>query len=187
MKTQILFSVLILLLFLEACKEEYIPTELLLNGNVELGSNNPDSWWKKTNTDYVLAWDDEESYSPSKSLKISNQLADSTDFAFWAQTLYDNIPNGENITLKVKIKGNITGDGVSIVIRGDDDSWYTGGDAEQSATTQFNTHIVGTFDWTEYSLTMENVGEEITVLNVYLILLPNTVGEVYFDDISLSY
>ncbi len=166
-----------------------MPTELLLDGNVD--GYNLDSWWqRKSNSDsnHEITWVTEESYSPDKSLKISNQVSDSTGFAFWAQSLYDDIPTGQDVTLKVKIKGNLTGDGVSIVIRGDDyDSWHNNGDLKQFETTEGDTKISGTFDWTEYSLTMTDVTEDVTIMTVYLVYLENTVGEVYFDDASLTY
>ena len=47
--------------------------------------------------------------------------------------------------------------------------------------------ITGTFDWKEQSIKMTKVGENIKSLTVYLVYLPNTTGEVYFDDISLTY
>lgn len=47
--------------------------------------------------------------------------------------------------------------------------------------------IEGTTDWTTYSLELdEPVGVDMTSITVYLLLLPDTSGTVYFDDASLT-
>src|SRR6185436_3602573 len=101
------------------------------------------------------------------------------------QTMTAIIPHGKNITLKAKIKGNLTGIGASIAIRGDIESPADGG-AEQFATTQDQTPITGSSDWQDYSVTLVNINSNIKTITVYLLLLPNTTGEVYFDDLSLT-
>jgi len=86
----------------------------------------------------------------------------------------------------VKIKSNLTGDGVSVAIRGDNTTQPTG-TGEQFVTTQGTSTISDTFDWTDYSIKLSNVDASTKSLTVYLNYLPNTTGEVYFDDISLAY
>ena len=88
-----------------------------------------------------------------KSLGISTQIIDSSNsvlfaqatyssiFAFWAQTFITNLPTGRHITLKVKVKGNLVGEGVTISMCGE--NIY--GSLKQSA---FTPKISGDFDWT---------------------------------------
>ena len=89
-------------------------------------------------------------------------------------------------SLEVKIKSNLIGEGISIVIRGDNTVHPTG-TAEQFVTTQGSSPISGTFDWTDYGVKLANVDASTQSLTVYLVYLQNTTGEVYFDDISLTY
>lgn len=168
---------------LGSCNEdEDTFVQFLKNSDVETGSTTPESWWYYTGFDkYDVVWTDEESFSATKSLHISTDTIESTDFAFWAQTLNTDIPHGQSVTLRAWVKGNLTGTGISIVIRGDD----TDGVMYQFVSTEGNTSISGTFDWSEYSITLDNIDSRIQILKVYLVYLPNTTGEVYFDDIFL--
>lgn len=75
---------------------------------------------------------------------------------------------------------------MSITIRGDE-STFLNQRAEQFVTTQEVLPISGTFDWTEYSVELDNIDDSTDVLRIYLIFFQNTTGEVYFDDISLTY
>jgi hypothetical protein len=169
-------------------KERDQKIELIINGTVESGSLMPDGWWfGRGHANFNVFWTDQVSLSPSRSLGISTQVADSLQFAYWGQTISDNIPVGENVTLKVKIKvNNVMGRGLSIAIRGDITNSPSGG-SEQFVTSQYATRISGTFDWKEYSIRMSNIKASIQSLTVYLIFLPNTTGEAYFDNISLYY
>ena len=176
-----------IVLFNGCSEDEAQPGQLLTNNDVEAGSGRPNNWWNHTGEDkYNVDWADQESFSGSRSLAISTQTADSADFAFWAQTISTNLPRGRDVTLNVKIKSNLIGEGVSIAIRGDDAVQPTGR-AEQFATTQDTSPISGSFDWAEYSVRLANVDASTQSLTVYLIYLESTTGEVYFDDISLTY
>jgi hypothetical protein len=86
----------------------------------------------------------------------------------------------------VKIKSKLEGTGASIAIRGDD-TFPPSGSAEQFVTTQAITPISGTFAWTEYTIKLDDVETATRSLTVYLMILPNTTGEAYFDDVSLSF
>ncbi len=173
---------------LDSCdKEDVHPGQLINNSDVETGSATPNSWWFSTGQEkYTVSWTDTESFSPSKSLKISNQTLESTEFAFWAQTISTHLPTGKSVTLNLKVKGNMTGTGISIVIRGDN-TVQPEGAGEQFVTTQGTSPISGTFDWTDYSIKLGNVEASTQSLTVYLVYLPDTTGEVYFDDISLTH
>jgi len=173
-------------------KDEVKPNEvklsdLILNGNAETGSTIPNNWWNSTGQGkYNVTWTDEESFSPTKSLKISAQATESSTFAFWAQTFNGNMPAGKSITLKVKIRGNLKGTGVSIAIRGDD-ATSVNGFAKQFATTQGTSPISGQFEWTDYSIKLNTIEASIQSLTIYLIYLQGTTGDVYFDNVSLTY
>ena len=181
------FLALGVILFNACSKDEVQPSQLISNSSVETGITSPTSWWYSSGEDkYNVTWTDQESFSGSKSLKISTQIADPTNFAFWAQTISANIPTGMDVTLNVKIKSNLIGEGISIVIRGDNTVQPTG-TAEQFVTTQGTSPISGTFDWTDYSVKLGNVDASTQSLTVYLVYLQNTTGEVYFDDVSLAY
>jgi hypothetical protein len=187
--SKLVVAVTLFLIIFYACEKKDDPQELLANGNVESGLGVPNAWVQApTQTEFTLAWTDQESSSPENSLLISRNTLNITEFSYWCQTIYDNIPIGKTVTLKVKIKGNLTGDGVSIAIRGDDESAPV-----QFVTTEYfpknpgSFNITGTFDWKEYSIQLPKIDTSVKSLLVYLIYLPNTTGNVYFDDISLTY
>ncbi len=179
--------VFVLVLFIGCDKDTVIPqVQLISNSAMEEGSIEPTNWWSwNGDGKYTTTWTDQEAFSPEKSLEISTMTADPESYSFWAQTVSANIPKGQDVTLKVKIKGDLFGAGVSIVIRGDDGD-VPSGNAEQFATTEGVTSITGSFDWKDYSVTLSDVGDDIKSLTIYLIYLPNTTGEVYFDDVTLS-
>ncbi len=167
--------------------QEPAANELLSNGNLEIGSGTPNGWFRSapcSNTS--MLWTEEEAFSPRKSLKMSNPTLESECFSFWGQTLNTDIPTGKSLTLRVRIKGQLEGDGISIAIRGDDTPTVSGS-GEQFATTQGTSPISGTFNWTAYSLSLGTVEPTIQSLTVYLVYLPNTTGNVYFDDVSLEF
>jgi hypothetical protein len=181
-------AIVIALLFtaLSACEKKNDTPELIVNGNVESGLGVPTAWWQAPEltgmTGFTLAWTDTESYSARNSLMISRQTISATDYSYWGQVIYDKIPIGKTVTLKVKIKGVLTGDGVCVAIRGDGAT-----DMLQFVTTEYLHKITGTFDWTEYSIQLPNIVSATESLWVFLIYRPNTSGSVYFDDISLTY
>ena len=156
---------------------------------MEEGNNDPDYWFKKQSSQSQHNWSTTEAYSGEKSLHINTETIDSLDFSHWAQIINSNIPVGKDVTLKAKIKSELSGEGISLVIRGDDteDPRDNDGLAEQFITTYGKTEITGNFDWKEYTLKLENVESEIKSLTVFLIYLQNTTGGVYFDDITLTY
>ncbi len=175
------------MILLSSCeKDEDFIAGFLNNGSVEMGTGTPDDWFLSTgNNSYDVVWTDEDSYSGDNSLRISTGTQNSSDFAFWAQSFNSDIPFGESVTLSVWIKGELTGNGVSIAIRGDDTETIQGS-AEQFVSTQGASSITGNFDWTQYSITLDSIDADIKILTVYLIFLTETTGTVYFDDIQLQ-
>lgn len=180
------------LLFISCNKEdndvqELAANELLTNGNLEIGSGAPLGWFRSAPCpDTRMLWTEEEAFSHRKSLKMSNSTLESQCFSFWGQSLNTDIPTGKSLTLRVRIKGQLEGEGVSIAIRGDDTPDISG-IGEQFATTQGSSPITGTFDWAAYSLSLGTVEATIQSLTVYLVYLPNTTGNVFFDDVSLEF
>ena len=170
------------------CSEDEIESrQLIKNGDVETGSITPNNWWNGKGSDtFLLNWSNQESFSGNKSLRISAQTADTEEIAVWAQTISTDLPSGMDVTLRAKIKGDLSGEGVSIVIRGDD-TVELSGRAEQFATSQQTSPISGNFEWSEFSIKLADIDATTKSLTVYLIFLENTTGEVYFDDISLTY
>ncbi|NRB51304.1 MAG: hypothetical protein HRU41_26770 [Saprospiraceae bacterium] len=186
-----LLSLLVLPLFILSCEKDDIQdgsaNELLSNGDLEIGSGTPNGWFSNAPCpDTELSWTEEEAFSPRKSLKISNPTLESTCFSFWGQSFSTDIPIGKSLSLSVQIKGQLEGEGVSIVIRGDD-SPLADGSGEQFVTTQGNSPISGTFNWTEFSIGLGTVEPNIQSITVFLVYLPNTTGTVYFDDVSLVF
>ncbi len=159
---------------------------LLKNGNLESGSSTPDGWnYATTEQGFNFTWTNLESYSPSHSLGISTSVSHA-NIATWTQTISENLPFGHQMVLKTKIKCNLIGDGVAIVIQGDE-TVTPSGSAEEYASTQTMFKISGTADWRDWAIaTSSNLNNTIKSITVYLIYLPNTTGEVYFDDIELK-
>lgn len=180
------FKALLLLILVSCAKDEVDPPmELFANTNVEAGTNVPEAWWSNANgTDAVFNWSDQEAYSESRSLEISSSVDGLANVAYWGQTVITNIPVGKDLTLNVRIKSNVTGAGAAVAIACLNASSIT--QAQQFSTTQGTSAITGNADWTSYTVKLENVQSDITEIRVYLMLLSNSTGKVYFDDITLT-
>ncbi|MBG0858036.1 MAG: hypothetical protein IQL11_00930 [Bacteroidales bacterium] len=163
--------------------EFLIPEQLLRNTDLEADSASGRYfyWWNSgLGTGYEAKWTDEESYSPSHSLKISCATVDSANFWYWGQYLDYNIPYGHDLTLTAKIKGvSLEGEGVWMVLRCD-------AIGEQVQYEITGTSIAGTFDWTTFTLDLSDVKGSVRVIYVFLGIASNTTGTVYFDDITLT-
>ena len=181
----------LLLPSLFACKKNdgLNPVQILVNTDVETGTLAPNSWGADPGTSgvYSLEWTKDIAFSSTHSLKISAQNSTSPGFSYWYQAFQGEMPNGKDLILSAKIKGdNLTGQGVSIAIRGDNSIPATS-NGSQFMTTQGATSIQGTFDWTTYSVKLTNLSSDTKRLYVFLVYLPNTTGTVYFDDITLTH
>ena len=186
---------LILILNLSCNKESDTVTEepilissiIMENAGFEADPNAwPNAWWYR-GAPYEVRWVSDEAYSGDGSVAIESDTM-VNDFNFWGQTITQNIQTGRKLQLRVKIKlDEVIGEGVSIVIRGDESS-SPEGDAETFVTTQGTIDISGTHDWKEYQLSqLENMPASIKSVTVYLLLLPNTTGTVWFDEVELEY
>lgn len=163
------------------------PLYSLQNLDFEEGSSYPEFWWsgatKRNSFDISLVNDVALSLNQSVLIKSD---ASSNEFAYWAQTIEANQLIGKKLSFNVNIKGiDITGEGIAIAIRGDDNS-SSSNSAEIFYTTQGRMTIDGTFDWKSFNVESEIIPNNIDVITVYLIYLRNTTGTVYFDDVSLN-
>jgi len=172
---------------LELSISDWTPIRTLMNGGFESGNPWPSYWWRggKGYGAFAFQWHGVESWEGDRAVSISRGDASDEDFAFWAQTLFAQDFLGRDATLKVRIKTDLSGEGVSIVIRGDD-TYQPTGYAEAFATTQGDVSITGAQDWTEYSVTLGSVPARTKSLTVYLVFLPETTGTVAFDAASLT-
>lgn len=179
----------VLLLLISSCRDESAnpdTIQLLINSSVEAGSSAPNKWFNVPG-DYQASWTDAHAFSGSRSLMIQSQ-GNNGKFGYWVQSIYKDIPYGRRLRLRAMIKLDGVGptsDGVSIVIRGDDDEM-----TDKSVffyTTQGDVPIRGNEDWREYTLEMKsNIPETVDKILVFLVLLDDTEGTVYFDDITLE-
>lgn len=181
-------SALIVVVSFYGCKSRDIePITLISNGDLESGAAAPTFWWNyKGQGEHDFQWSKAESLSGERSIRISADVADDQNIAYWGYSITENLPLEQTITLKVNIKAELLGTGVSIVIRADGDNANSAGSL-QFETTQGKSPITGTFDWKEHSLILENLDPKTKKILVFLVYLQDTTGEVYFDDISLTY
>lgn len=162
--------------------------EFLSNPTIETGSSQPSNWFEKSilksGNVFQFDWSLEQAFSPTHSLKISATTQNPTDFAYWGQNVLVQVAHispGRNMILKVKIKAaNLTGNGAAIAIGA-----YSGAVQAQLESTQTSISINGTFDWKDYTVTLK-ARSDITSFTVFLFMLPNTTGTVYFDDASFT-
>lgn len=185
-----LLSLAVVLLFNGCKKEDPQPlTSLVTNGNVEQQLQGWAFNYAKSNqanpNGYDFGFTDETAASPRYSLKINcNQVKnDSSFFSYYQQKLSTkDISVGAKLTLKAKIKTvNLTGNGVSLVLRGDQ-----GSKTVFFVSTEGKTTITGTKEFTEYNVTVDSFPGNVDNLVLFLVYLPKTTGSVYFDDVSLT-
>jgi hypothetical protein len=171
----------------EFSSSDWVPIRTLQNGGFEAGHTLPTSWWRGGlgYTGFYFTWEEGGSWEGTRAVSISRTNASPTNFGFWAQTIFADDFRGGPATLKVRVKTDLVGQGLSIVIRGDDTPQPTGS-SEVFATTQGQTPITGTQDWTEYTVTLDEVPFSIQGLTIYLVFLPETTGTVSFDAAVLT-
>lgn len=178
---------------LYSCQEDETPISaynsgdlLLINPDFEAENTQATGWgFSRTGGDYTGNLNSVEFYSPSKSVAILNDTFDEDNFAFWFQSYSAGTPAGKDLELSAFIKGNnLEGGGVAIAIAtyNKEDSF----DAVQFVSTQEDGLINGTFDWTKYSIELNNIRADTQRITVFLIMASNTIGEVYFDDVFLK-
>ena len=136
--------------------------------------------------DFIAGWSNTEAVSGIRSLSLSDAAGTTGFFSFWAQTIAVSDASGMTLELSVAIKvSDLQGEGVAIAIRGDDAS-RRNGEAEAWVTTRGSILVLGTQDWTTYSVQLEGLEPAIDQITVYLMYLPNSSGTAFFDDAVLS-
>ncbi|HEX5172362.1 MAG TPA: hypothetical protein VFW11_24470 [Cyclobacteriaceae bacterium] len=158
--------------------------ELVQNPSIENGNQSPSSWFPSdyADSDTQVIWSDVQAYDGIRSLQLSSDNADASA-GWWGQTYEDKIPHGKKLRLSCKIKlDNVVGDGVSIAFRGDNNT-----KPEFFYSTQGKINITGNHDWEEFSVEMDTkIPDTVVRIYIFLIMLNNTTGSVYFDDVSLK-
>lgn len=163
------------------------PIELANTGLEDINNGLPVGWWSNPGP-YELFTTDTTAFNGAYSAGLTSNDSTAQDFGFWAQTITDNIQVDKKLRLRVNIRAeNVVGEGASIVIRGDN-TLVPQGPAELFITTQDDLYIGGTHNWKEYRVALEDpITSDIQSITVYVILLPNTSGTIFFDDIILEY
>lgn len=121
----------------------------------------------------------------SYSLGISTETAKTAEiFSYWSAALTPpkGIQVGKSLTLKAKVQlQNIQGKGVSLALRGD----RTNQMGVLFATTQGKISLIGTNDFTEYSVTLPYTASVDRIL-VFLVFSDQTTGKALFKDVSVQ-
>ncbi|MEM7368798.1 MAG: hypothetical protein AAF587_09340 [Bacteroidota bacterium] len=183
------------LMFIAAC-DPFTPIEILnaennvLNPSVEEGSDLPSEWYFSEGDSIAKNagfWVSGDGFESSRSLKIT-QNTEEIEYIYWAQTRMGRPLNGKTVVLKAMVRASgLEGQGATLIVRGDH-SDEPKGEGESLATSQGIAKIIGSHDWTEYEVVLEEgMDKKTESVSVYLALLPETTGTVYFDQISLSY
>lgn len=169
----------------------YEGTELIANGSAESGGIDPTSGehWAD-NWDYIsVPYSSTISFTRSKtasageySLAITSSEAGVFEFAAWRQDPDFVTIEGKKLRFKTKIKTELSGVGARILVRCDDQ------DSNILALIQQTESITGNQDWREYVWELsEPAPQGVVRIGVFLMLSADTVGSVYFDEVSLIY
>lgn len=165
-----------------------VSQNFITNGDIENGRQDWNIGFsgQSIENNYIHGVSDEFASSPKSSLFISCETVKNKEaFTYFVQSFpASSFKKGDNLTLKVQVKGeNLIGKGVSVAFRGDKDG------ASSSVffkTTQGFNPLVGTFPFKEVKVNLNPYLGDADQIIVFLILLPETTGKVYFDDISLT-
>jgi hypothetical protein len=179
-------AAVVVLLFLWSCaKKDVSPAvQLFANTDMETGTTGPVNWWHQGNgTSAVFLWTATTGSSGTHSLEISSS-ASLSQVVYWGQSITTKIPVGKDLTLKVLIKGKITGPGAAVAVSCLNASSTT--QAEQFSTTQGTSVIQNNADWMPYTVKLSGVHSDIIEIRTYLMMLPGSTGSVYFDDVTLT-
>ncbi len=122
----------------------------------------------------------------SSMLKV-DAIASPDEFWYLAQELKDTeLLPGSAVELSVKVKTvNLQGNGFEIALQGhhrfnQDLGFYR-------SSYDVTQEVSGDNDWTEYKINIYSFPENINGMDIYLIMSPNTTGELYFDEVSLKF
>ncbi len=161
--------------------------QLIVNFDVESGTSGPASWFSGVSDTaatqpFQMEWSTEEAASGTRSLMIQLDTNSGQEFAYWSQQIVSGLPSARSVTLRAKVRPVLIGGGAAITIRGDGDDGTL-----MFHTSEFDTPIRGDHDWWTVTLSPVVVVPDVKAIHVFLVFLPNTVGRIYFDDITLTY
>jgi hypothetical protein len=183
----------VLMAGLLACKKKVeVEPELQLLENASIESPNMDWQFRYVGNVTGNPNDCDGAYSldvhstPPYALRIGCSSASNTSiFSYWFQTVNaPPLPAGKRLVLKAKVRvDDVKGQGIALVLRGD-----RNGQSQPVffSTTENNTLIRGTSDFTEYTLMTEPITGSVDRLQVFMVYLRNTTGTAYYDDITLT-
>lgn len=161
---------------------------ILQNGGFEDGDVLPDHWRQvgTAREGFLLSYDADGAWEGDRFVSISRARSTPDIFSYWAQTIpVGGSPSGL-LELRARIKTELSGEGVAMVIRGDNTPGSQGF-ADAFATTQNAAPITGSAGWTEHSLRLSNpLPSGLESITVYLVYLPDTTGSVSFDAVELT-
>lgn len=183
------------LLAATACRPTVPPddifgNDLLGNTSVELGDSLPQYWTYSEGDSAVFTedlWTSSQGSEGQRALKIQ-RTSEVLDHFTWRQTLVNRVQRNKALVLRVMIRTeNLSDPGAALMIRADNTE-EPKGPAEQLVSSQGFVDILGSQEWTAYSLHLpEGLDRGLESLSVYLVLLPEATGTVYFDEITLAY
>lgn len=163
-----------------------VPT--LQNGGFEDGDVLPNHWRQDgVGLDgFTLSYDADGAWEGDRCVSSSRARSTPDLYAYWAQTIQVEGSPGGLLELRARIRTELSGEGVAMVIRGDNTTGSQGF-ADAFATTQGAVPISGSAGWAEHSLRLSNpLPSGLESITVYLVYLPNTTGSVSFDAIELT-
>lgn len=183
-----LLPFLAMLLVLTSCQDDGISpdSELLKNIGFESGGSTPSSWQAVDpfeSGNFSFEWSTEEVYEGDRALKISANESNRRDFGYWVSAISFDTDEfvGEELELSVWVKGNMSGEGAALILRGDQE----GNDDFVSFVSSLETEaFTGEFEWTQIKVS-DSIPTGIDSFSVFLVLADDTVGEVFFDEVSL--
>jgi hypothetical protein len=131
-----------------------------------------------------------DAYSASGDYSVMLKASDvdsENEFWYLVQEIdATEIPVGVKLEMSVKVRtAGLQGSGFEVALSGRNE--YEQGTGLYRSSFDMTRQVSGNTDWEEYTLTVESFPESIQQLEIYLIISPNTVGEVYFDDLRLVY
>ena len=150
----------------------------------EDGISSDTDWGFGTASDFVTgSVDDSGQINGEFALKITSTQRDTQHFGAWGLGIDDlDIPQGATVRLEVTLKTGepMLGDGAAVAIRTDANSRSV-----DFFTTQGRQFYTGSLANQVVTVTLPDYSASVELINIFLIYLTNTTGEVFFDDIKL--
>lgn len=189
MRFKTIFLVLVTLLFVSCEEEEFAPrgSQLLLNPNLSLYSDNVFPWAPLIPNEFQFGVSREVFLRGNRSLFIENKERSTANAATWTQTYTGPMPApGSTLELMAFVKGedvvDLTAGGrVHIGIK-----VFPFENSESRNAFATNEQLFqGDFDWFLLKATLENFPKDAEKIQVRLFVPDLTLGKVYFDEINL--